>query len=374
MSSLPLPTIRLFLLALLASLIVASPSFADPLCVYDSKNDPQTNMPFSAPLKRGINLSRWWEQDQDRPLKDDEISNLHDLKFDFVRLPIDPKWLLAKDSDQKKAKLLQLRCDIISLLNGGLNVVLDMHPDDKWQARLNAAPDTVVPQVEKFWQEMHPLIADLPAWRLYIELFNEPMIDTKSWWRMQGNIMQELRPIYETNTFVASPGPYNGWWQLIEQEPYADNNVIYDFHFYEPMEFTHHGAEWLESNSDKKKTPEPIVYPVNDRFNWDMADPKIKEYVNQDWNGLHILSLIKDIKQWRLDHNARVVCFEFGVYRPFVDDASRNAWIHDTREALDNSGIPWAMWEYRGPFGLLKDDGSVDKGTAQALDLGKVKN
>ncbi len=33
-------------------------------------------------------------------------------------------------------------------------------------------------------------------------------------------------------------------WDLLAMEPLADGNVIYNFHFYEPHEFTHQGATW----------------------------------------------------------------------------------------------------------------------------------
>jgi endoglucanase len=34
---------------------------------------------------------------------------------------------------------------------------------------------------------------------------------------------------------------------LLALQPLADGNVIYNFHFYEPHEFTHQGANWGEA-------------------------------------------------------------------------------------------------------------------------------
>jgi hypothetical protein len=40
-------------------------------------------------------------------------------------------------------------------------------------------------------------------------------------------------------------GPnYSGIADLLTQHPLADGNVIYNFHFYDPHEFTHQGAGW----------------------------------------------------------------------------------------------------------------------------------
>ena len=53
--------------------------------------------------------------------------------------------------------------------------------------------------------------------------------------------------------------------------------------------------------------------------------------------------------------------------------ASRLAWIHDVRTALEADGIGWAMWDYHEGFGVaVKDkDGKsvVDPDTVKALGL-----
>ncbi len=48
-------------------------------------------------------------------------------------------------------------------------------------------------------------------------------------------------------------------------------------------------------------------------------------------------------------------------------------WIHDVRTALEADGIGWAMWDYRGGFGVVwKEDGKpakVDDKVVEALGL-----
>jgi hypothetical protein len=68
-------------------------------------------------------------------------------------------------------------------------------------------------------------------------------------------------------------------------------------------------------------------------------------------------------------------CNEFGVYRGLSDPASRANYIRDVRTALEEDGIGWAMWDYRGGFGVVwKEDGQparVDESVVRALGLGK---
>jgi hypothetical protein len=50
-------------------------------------------------------------------------------------------------------------------------------------------------------------------------------------------------------------------------------------------------------------------------------------------------------------------------------------WIRDVRTALEADGIGWAMWDYRGGFGVVwKEDGQaakVDEKVVEALGLKK---
>ena len=61
--------------------------------------------------------------------------------------------------------------------------------------------------------------------------------------------------------------------------------------------------------------------------------------------------------------------------REDADENSRNAWIRDVRTALEADGIGWAMWDYRGSFGVVfKEQGTTarpDPATVEALGLKK---
>src|SRR4029078_2279762 len=93
-------------------------------------------------------------------------------------------------------------------------------------------------------------------------LNNEPQIESEPWWRIQGQLIKSLRAIYPDNTFVVTAGPDGAPWNLADMKPYADDNIIYDFHFYQPMQFTHHAADWLDTYKPKQKSIR-IYYPSN---------------------------------------------------------------------------------------------------------------
>jgi endoglucanase len=223
------------------------------------------------------------------------------------------------------------------------------------------------------------------------------LLDTDSWWRLQEKIVDDLRPVFPGNAFIASPGPFNGWWQISSKIPYKDTNVIYDFHFFEPPLLTHRGDPDFQksattaepaavqlvpqqgTNDDQTKAPappqpamSPIVYPVDKDFNFDITNPDIEKYVNQGWDRTAISVLLRDDSTWRDHYNAITVCLEFGIYRSDVDDKSRYNWLMDVHQTLDDMSIPWALWEYRGPYGIADAQGSLDGGMMQALNLKKA--
>ena len=79
--------------------------------------------------------------------------------------------------------------------------------------------------------------------------------------------------------------------------------------------------------------------------------------------------------EWGKTNHVPLECNEFGVYRRVNDPASRNAWIHDVRTALEADGIGWAMWDYHGDFGVVPNSQESppqpDPETVKALGLKK---
>lgn len=316
-------------------------------------------------LSRGVNLPRWWADYPGREHIGEDISSVRKLGFDFVRLPVHETWLTLADEGDRGKKHADLRCDILGILNQGLNVILDFHPGAEWQTRFADDLEGYMARTESVWKQLQPVLADLPPQRVLLGLYNEPPVETFIWWPRQGRLIERLRKIFPDNTFVVATGPHSGWWELVLMKPYKDKNLLYDFHFYDPMIITHHGAEWLPDWRDRT----PVVYPVDQKFDFDMGNKNIKKYVERGWSRDSLFDIIERVSEWRSRYKVNVICSEFGVYRPYLDAQSRYNWLRDTREALEDSDIPWALWEYQGQFGLLDPARNLDKGMADALGL-----
>src|SRR6201999_520895 len=99
---------------------------------------------------------------------------------------------------------------------------------------------------------------------------------------------------YPKNTIIVTAAPDSGPWNFEHEQAYEDRNLIYDFHFYLPMFFTHHGANWFPSDSPEYKTM-PIDYPAGDS---DATDPDLKQYLSEGWNREKLAGFINKIARW----------------------------------------------------------------------------
>ena len=130
------------------------------------------------------------------------------------------------------------------ILDAGLAVEIDMHPDSDFKARLK--DDDFVERFADFWH----MVAQHYAlrWdsdRVFFEILNEPeMRDRYRWYGVEAKLAAAIRQ--GAPRIRSSPRERN--WDddddMLFLEPLRDPNVIYVFHFYEPHIFTHQGATW----------------------------------------------------------------------------------------------------------------------------------
>jgi hypothetical protein len=213
------------------------------------------------------------------------------------------------------------------------------------------------------------------------EILNEPEVnDPYRWAGIQARVAGAIREVAPKNTIIATGPNYSDIVDLLAMHPLSDGNVIYNFHFYDPHEFTHQGAGWGEAWwSYTHNIPYPATEGSMQELVKEVPDAAnrydLERYWLDHWDGRRIRLLIDEAAAWGHDNHVPLICNEFGAYREHTDPQSRNAWIHDVRTALEADGIGWAMWDYRGGFGVVfKEDGQAakpDPATVEALGLGK---
>jgi len=340
-------------------------------------------------LRRGLNLSGWFAQVFDKRgytkehfdtwVTGDDLALIKSLGFDHVRLSVNPQPMFTEHEPNKIPAdyLGYLDAAIKMILDHGLNVVIDLHPDSDFKARLTK-DDDFVEQLADFWRT---LAAHYSSWdpdRVYIEILNEPEFsDRYRWLGVQAKLAAAIREGAPNHTIIAAGARWSNDDELVFQEPLHDPNIIYNFHFYEPHIFTHQGANWgayswhwlhglsypsSPESADRAAALEP------DEVN----RLAVIRYGYEHWDATRIDAETKQAAGWAARRGVPLVCNEFGVHRKYADPQDRAAWLRDVRTALEKNGIGWTMWDYSGEFGVVtKNDGktTVDDQMLKALGL-----
>ena len=342
-----------------------------------------------ARLRHGINASGWFAQVYDKLGYTKEhfqnwttardIALMQSMGFDHVRLSVDPQLMMVNHRPEEIPAdyLGYLDSAVKMILDQGLAVVIDLHPDSEFKARL-AKDDSSVQEFADFWRALARHYSTWDAERVFLEILNEPeMSDRYRWYGVQAKLAAAIREGAPRHTMIAAGARWSDDDDLVFAEPLRDPNVIYNFHFYEPHIFTHQGATWStyfwhrvkglrypSSPESAAKTATGLPDSV-DRL-------AVVRYGQDHWDAARIDAEITQVAEWAEQRGVPVVCNEFGVFRDYADPRDREAWIHDVRAALEKHGMGWAMWDYSGNFGVVtKKDGRIvpDESTLRALGL-----
>jgi endoglucanase len=342
-----------------------------------------------AHLRHGINLSEWFAQVYDprgytKAHFEDwttsaDVALIKAAGFDHVRLSVNPQPMM--DAERRHNGTTEyfgyLDAALKMILDAGLAVEIDMHPDSDFKARLAKEDDFVEPFAD-FWRTVARHYASWDPERVFFEILNEPeMRDPYRWYGIESKLAAAIRQGAPAHTIIAAGAKWDDDDDMLLLEPLRDPNVIYVFHFYEPHIFTHQGATWgayywrwlkglhypssPENASQVAATVPEAVHRLD-----------VIRYGQDHWDASRVEAEINQAADWARQHGVPLVCNEFGVYRAFSEPQDRAAWLKDVRTSLERHNIGWAMWDYSGGFGVVtKKEGkaTLDETTVKALGL-----
>ena len=314
-----------------------------------------------APFSRGVNLSNW--------LQASSAQNVHFAKFgrtdfaqiqqlgcDVVRLPISLHAMTSGPPDYRIDPLLYSFLDQIADWADelGLHLILDNHSFDPAVSTSPDIGDVLVP----VWTQLAAHFAAHPA-QLYYEILNEPHgISDAAWNAIQQQVIDAIRQVDQQHAIVVGPANWNSFRNLQRMPVFADDNLVYTFHFYEPFVFTHQGASWTN----------PSLVPLRGvPFPYEQARmPTLPSSLQGTWVGTalgnysqegtitQVRILIDEASAFQKDRGVPLFCGEFGVYSPNSDNRDRVLWYEVVRQHMEDRGIAWTIWDYRGGFGLFE--------------------
>ena len=329
---------------------------------------------YKQKLSKGINLSNWFNNYSDKGQFGNRFTSINfqqikNLGFTHVRLPIAWEILFQEN---RPSELNPLNISFVddalkNLTNAGLAVIIDpLHGGDEKVELQMATNDNYVSKIALYWKAIVKRYRYLyKPDQLFFEVMNEPHINTNNlfsegWWpKVQQSIIDSIRAVDQHHYIIAGGGVWNSIYGLKKLIPYNNIKIIYNFHFYDNMVFTHQGATWAGDLFTKLSgVPYPSSPSAVDSLVKITNDPIVKNalimYGNENWNQQKMDSIMKDISNWALsNHIDYLTCNEFGSYKPKAPLQSRLNWIHDVHSSLEKYKIGWTMWEYDEGFGLI---------------------
>lgn len=324
-------------------------------------------------IRRGTNISHWLSQSTRRGearrewFTEKDVERIASLGFDHIRLPIDEEQMWD-EAGHKEAEAFELLHSAIGWAQKNrLRVVVDLHILRSHHFNADEKPLWTQPQAqEKFFQLWRELSAELKKYPISVvayELMNEPVADDpEDWNRLVAKAAAVVRENEPHRTLVIGSNRWQSTGTFDQLRiPEGDRDIILSFHFYTPMLITHYKASWTDVGRYKG----PVTYPGQ------LVKPEDIEALPDDVarivrsnNGVYdrerLEALLAKPLALAQKLDLPLYCGEWGAL-PTTSREARMQWYRDMRANLDQHGIAWANWDYKGGFGIFTRTGELDR-------------
>ena len=281
-------------------------------------------------IMRGMNLGNALESplpwEWGVTIQPEYFDVIKDAGFDTVRIPVrfsshttpaapfivDTEFMLLVDQIVNQG------------LTVGLTVILDFHHYDELMA------DTPR-QRERFlaiWEYLADHYQNYPA-ALYFEILNEPSrnLDASTWNELANDCIHIIRQSNPNRPILIGGIDYNSIDSLELLSLPSDKNLMAVFHFYDPFEFTHQSAAWVDGSD---------------------------AWLNTTWNASNaekqaISEQLDQAAAWSENNQIPLVMTEFGSIAG-GDASSRQRWTQFMVQEAKKHNIGWVYWDFCAEF------------------------
>lgn len=315
------------------------------------------------PRWRGFNLLYFFQAREEKEgvirIPEDDFRMIADLGFDFVRIPMDYWFWIESDwratGKPKPQDVLKIKESALT----GVDRIVELGEKHGLHVNLNfhRAPGYCIndPELEPFvlWRDKDAEDAFVFHWDLLARRYRDIEPDELSF-----NLVNEApapRPGYMTREDYRRVMT-RATEKIRESSPdrliiidglSVGNEVVYEMmptrvcqslHAYFPAEVSHYRAYWVDKRSDFP----PPWWPAVKRDGSALVTRESLEKAYEPWG-------------WLVQQGIGVHCGEAGAFNKTPHDTFLK-WICDVLDILKVLGIGWALWEFRGSFGVLDSE------------------
>lgn len=323
-------------------------------------------------VKRGTNISHWLSQssrrgDQRRSwFTREDVAFIAGQGFDHLRIPMDEEQLWDESGKRESEAFALLNAALDWCAEFNLSAIVDLHILRSHHFNERERPLWTKPEAqERFfqcWRELSEVLQSRPVELVAYELMNEPVADKpEDWNNLVAKAVAVVRSKEPKRIIVIG----SNRWQSADtfdqlKVPEGDPNILLSFHFYEPFLLTHHLAGWTSIGAYKGSVRYPgQTVDEADLTNLPEALGKEIRRKNGRWDRARIAAGMAKPLALAQKTQLPLYCGEWGCL-PTVPRESRLAWYRDMASVLNENGIGWATWDYKGGFGLRTPNGKAD--------------
>ncbi len=332
----------------------------------------------------GINLGGWLSQcDHTKEryetfIKEEDIGKIKSWGLDHIRVPIDYDLVEDDNGSYKEDGFVYIQRALDWAKKYDLNMILDLHKtygfsfDEGEGERGFFDNEDYQERFYKLWEQFASRYGKY-ADRLCFELLNE-VTDREyceRWNAILTTCIERIRKIAPTIKILVGGYWNNSIKSLKDLCPPYDENIVYNFHFYEPLIFTHQGAYWIPKMDTAFRMPFASDYAtyaknteeqIGDHF--DEADIfPAEQILGKEYFESYFAEALRVAKE----RNVLLYCGEYGVIN-LVDTDETLKWYKAIGSFFNSSGIGRAAWSYKEmDFGIA--DAHMDPIREEVLGL-----
>lgn len=324
---------------------------------------------------KGVNLGGWISQfakfDQkhfETFITENDIKDIAELGFDHVRVPVD--YNVIEDCGFKYLDNCRQWCEKYAL-----NMLIDLHecygysfdPLKKDMDRKKFFYDNELQsRFMGLWEQIAIHFKDYPE-QVAFEPLNEVVLPEvkDAWNEILTRYIKLIRSITQKAYIIVGGVFYNNVLSVPLLDVPVDDHIVYNFHCYEPIIFTHQGAYWQEGMPLDFRIGYPKTLDEYRQIHQEIYKDKdgavfkegVREIGPDFFKDIFAPAIAKAEKD-----NVALYCGEYGV----IDKAANEdkiRWLEDIHSVFKQYGIGRALWNYKE-----KDFGFVDPAFASVRD------
>ena len=295
-------------------------------------------------------------------IKEEDIRQIHSWGFDHVRIPIDYEVFEDENADEKKEGYRLVTRALDWCKQYGLNAILDLHKaygydfNDEGDVQKNNLfhSEELKMRFLRLWSNIANVFSGYD--NIAFELLNE-VVEAENadlWNDLIKRTVSEIRRVTKDTPIIYGGIQWNSARTLKLLDIPEDDNIIFTFHFYEPLLFTHQKAPWVKNMDLEREIqyPESMEYYRRQSEILGYQGEIVIKAQSETMGTEFIREMIQDAVEAAKKAGVGLYCGEFGVIDRAPVDATLR-WFKDVSQVFGEYDIGCSIWSYKEmDFGL----------------------